>query len=553
MEKNTEYTSEIKETKPIENTNTNMSESIQENVISASEDNSIANSNSKIENSQTNMQENISTNNVTNSTNHSYSETNNSTCNNNGNNNYNKMTPIDENKSIKIVLLIVVSLCLLSILGCCCFFGGLVAIPFAIIDETMDSETNKDVFNSDGIGSFDIPNLGIEEDLEDNQDLDVKEEFIPQIEENLKIYDEIENTKTFKEKEDEVEEIVQEIYPSVVSIVTAYTLNSSGSNSLYPQYEDFMLDETFGYASGVIIDQTETELIVVTNAHVVSNNSMKYGYYLLEEEYKSATITFANNKQASAYVKGMDVENDIAVIAIPLANITEDTLKEIKIATIGDSNELNLGETVLAIGNPLGSGLSVTKGIVSSLDVVVSIEDSRYHALQTDAAINPGNSGGGLFNLQGELVAINSSKSAEEGVEGMGYAIPISNIKNIIDELSIKEGDEEDIEYALSTKAGLGIYCFTVDETTAIEYNIPIGVYVSNIKPNYPAYKDGLMINDVIFSINGKEISTADELIAIIETMSFGDNVTLEVFRYNEKDDVWEENTIKTSMGKENK
>ena len=524
--------------------------------ISSIEDNSTlnikTNTQQEVQQPNINVYENVSQNN-TNFDNQCNFNANHSQ---NTNMNYNKKEKKSKEKTIIITIVIILS-CLL--LFCCCGFASLFYLPFFLAKNfpTIESQDSGAVGNYEIPELSNLPNLHNVPDTSKNDLTISKEEDKNVIEESnvsLPTIDtQVNSTKTFEEKEDMIVDIVEETYPTVVSIVTAYNVNQTTNDSFLSEYMEGLPAETYGYASGVIIEQTDTELIVVTNAHVVSDMSLDYGYMTLSEEYKSATVTFANNKQASAYLKGMDVENDIAIIAIPLVNLSEDTLDDIKIATLGNSSELRLGESVLAIGNPLGGGLSVTKGIVSALDVLVVIEDSKYKAIQTDAAINPGNSGGGLFNLQGELIAINSSKSADDGVEGMGYAIPISNITNLIKDLSSQEGKAEDIEYALSTKGGLGISCFTVDEEIAKENDIPMGIYVGEVKPNYPAYKDGLMPNDIITKMNETEYKTVEELIAQIQTMNFGDKVVLELLRFNEKTEEWEKFTLVTTLGKENK
>ena len=274
-----------------------------------------------------------------------------------------------------------------------------------------------------------------------------------------------------------------------------------------------------GAGSGIIVGKNDTELLVVTNNHVVENTT-------------GLTVQFTNDVTVErAYVKGTSADNDIAVVAIPLEAIDTDTLSYIKIATLGDSDEMKVGDGVIAIGNALGYGQSLTVGYVSAKDREITTEETTLTVIQTDAAINGGNSGGALINMNGEVIGINvakssSSSSSEASVEGMGYAIPISQAKDIIEELSNKETR---YPVAEEDKGYLGVKVITSDASSSQYYNIPEGAYIREIIVDGPADKAGLSVGDVIVAIDGEDVSSADDLLDILETYEAGEKVTVSV------------------------
>ena len=283
--------------------------------------------------------------------------------------------------------------------------------------------------------------------------------------------------------------------------------------------------------SGVIIGKNDTELLIVTNNHVVEGS-------------QSLTVCFNDSKDAvfNAQIKGTDSENDLAVIAIKLSDINEDTLSSISVATVGDSTKLEVGDGVVAIGNALGFGQSVTSGIVSALDREVTIDNTTATLLQTDAAINPGNSGGALFNMKGELIGINTAKYASETIEGMGFAIPMAKAEAVIDELKTQETREKlDKDYGYLNIAG-----GDVDETAVEMYGIPSGVYVSEVYDGGAAAKAGIKQGDIITAIGGKKVSGIQELKSQLQYFKAGEKV--EVVIQRNSDGGYKEKTLEVTL-----
>ena len=305
----------------------------------------------------------------------------------------------------------------------------------------------------------------------------------------------------------DVSDIVANCMPSVVSITNVGTQEFQ---TIFGNYEQ----DTQSSGSGIIIGKNDTELLIVTNNHVV-------------EDSKELTVTFIDNSQVSAAIKGTDSETDLAVIAIPLKDIPSDTMSQIKVATLGDSDALKVGQGVIAIGNALGYGQSVTVGYVSALNREVKAEDQTSRTLlQTDAAINPGNSGGALLNMKGEVIGINAAKYSSTEVEGMGYAIPISQAQDIINELMNKKTrvavDEADQGY-------LGIQGQNIDETAASMYGMPRGIYVYKIVEDSAASKSDLREKDIITKFDGQTVRTMADLKDMLTYYKGGDTVNLTV------------------------
>lgn len=275
------------------------------------------------------------------------------------------------------------------------------------------------------------------------------------------------------------------VLPSVVEIQTKSVRSYRFFGRDYAQ-------ESSGSGSGVIIAQAE-ELMIVTNHHVV-------------ESATAIEVTFVDGSKAQAEVKGADAEEDIAVLAIKFSDLSEETLKNIRIATIGDSDELSGGEMVLAIGNAAGKGQSLTVGYVSALDREVEIEGIKMKLIQIDAAINPGNSGGALLDARGALIGINNAKLVASDVEGIGYAIPISEVVSVVNRILNRE------EIAYEDSAFLGIEGQDVTENLSEILNIPVGIYIAEIEKDSPAEQAGLPLYAVITEVNGIMVKTEEQL-----------------------------------------
>ena len=276
-----------------------------------------------------------------------------------------------------------------------------------------------------------------------------------------------------------------------------------------------MQQQSTGSGSGVIIGKNDTELLIATNNHVVSGA-------------ESLTVCFNDNKDAvfDAKIKGTDPNNDLAVIAIQLSDISEDVLNSISIATLGDSTQMEVGDQVVAIGNALGFGQSVTTGIISAVDREVTIDDTTATLLQTDAAINPGNSGGALFNMKGEVIGINSAKYASDEVEGMGFAIPISKAQEILNNLMTKKTREAVDE---SAQGYLGIQGTNIDANASKEYGMPVGIYVYKIVEGGAAANSDLKEKDIITKFDGQSVTNMEELKQMLTYYEGGSTVELTV------------------------
>ena len=332
----------------------------------------------------------------------------------------------------------------------------------------------------------------------------------------------------------DVSTIAKNAMPSIVSITNQSVQEVQNYFSMFgygaqtPQTE-----ETTSCGSGIIIGKNDTELLIVTNNHVV-------------EDADTLSVSFVNNQVCKANIKGTDADNDLAVIAVPLSEIPDDTMSSIAVATMGDSDSVEVGEQVVAIGNALGYGQSVTTGIISAANRVIDSDSSSDGSsdgttadtsstdrtgktyLQTDAAINPGNSGGALLNMNGEVIGINSAKLASTEVEGMGYAISMNDAYDTIEELMnettrTKVSDDE--------KASLGISGTGVSDEAAEAYGIPSGVFVSQVTEGGAAEQAGITANSIITAFDGKSVSDISELKSRLEYYKAGEEVevTLQV------------------------
>lgn len=334
---------------------------------------------------------------------------------------------------------------------------------------------------------------------------------------------------------DNITAIANSCLPSVVSIT------NKGITEVRTMFGTYQQDsESSG--SGIIIGENESELLIVTNYHVISGSNELSVVFSYDEDSDNPSLV-------SAKVKGYAADKDLAVIAVSLNDITDDMRSKIKVATIGNSANLELGQQVVAIGNALGYGQSVTTGIISALNREVSVSDEKGGSItnkliQTDAAINPGNSGGALINMNGELIGINSVKVASSSVEGMGYAIPISDVESIIKELMLKETrdvvDEDKQGY-------LGIAGTDVTSDIASTYDMPVGVYVSNIYENSPAAKAGIIKGNIITKFDGQTVSTMSELKSLLTYYEAGETVNAVVMV--QKETGYSEKTVSITLG----
>lgn len=332
----------------------------------------------------------------------------------------------------------------------------------------------------------------------------------------------------------DVTEVVKDAMPAVVSISGRYIERMTFWGQEYSQ-------EGVGSGSGIIVGQNDTELIMVTNYHVV-------------ESAEELTVQFVTGDQAQAQVKGVDEDKDLAVIAVQIGDISGDVMDQIAVARMGSSDDLVVGEPVIAIGNALGYGQSVTTGVVSAVDRAIGTMASQSTSqnmdteintfIQTDAAINPGNSGGALLNINGEVIGINSSKIGDTRVEGMCYAIPISDAQPIIEELMKKETR---LKVAEKYRGYLGITGVDVKAEYSQLYGAPKGVYVSSVTEGSGADKAGLVRGDIIVALNDEEITSMAELKNELQYYAAGTTVTLKLMQAYP--DGYRESTVEVRLG----
>ena len=342
----------------------------------------------------------------------------------------------------------------------------------------------------------------------------------------------------------DVSDITEEALPSIVSITTKSVQEVQSYYGMYgmygyaPQQQE---QEVEGSGSGIIVGKNDDELLIATNYHVVSGAD-------------TLSVAFVDGNAVEASVKGFDEERDLAVVSVSLDDIDKDTMDAISVAKIGSSDDLKVGEQVVAIGNALGYGQTVTTGIVSAKNrrmdsdnntVTDGSDDSSngVNLIQTDAAINPGNSGGALLNMEGEVVGINSAKLASTEVEGMGYSIAISDVTDILQNL-MNETSRDKLDD--SEHGTIGIKCISVSSEAVQMYGIPAGVFVSEVTEGGAADKAGLKANSVITEFNGKTVSSADQLIEYLSYYEPGEEVELTV--QVPKGTGYEEETIKVTL-----
>lgn len=322
-----------------------------------------------------------------------------------------------------------------------------------------------------------------------------------------------------------VSEVIDNNLPSIVSINSVQTQTDNWFGQSY---------EVPGSGSGIIVGRTEKEILVATNNHVV-------------EGADKISIAFVDGKEADAITKGTDVVADLAVVAVNIDDISQETLDKITVAKLGNSDKVKVGEMAIAIGNALGYGQSTTVGYISAKDREVEVSDGYLNTkkmvlLQTDAAINPGNSGGALLNSKGEVIGINSVKYATEEVEGMGFAIPISKATPIINELMSRE------ILSPQEQGFLGIAGGDVTEEDSAAYNMPIGVFVNELSEGGPAQKAGLQSGDIIIKVDDIKVTSISQLREYVNSRRVGTDVKITYMRYANGN--YKENTVTVTLGK---
>ncbi|CCY31895.1 trypsin-like serine proteases typically periplasmic contain C-terminal PDZ domain [Ruminococcus sp. CAG:60] len=340
----------------------------------------------------------------------------------------------------------------------------------------------------------------------------------------------------------DVSDIVEETMPSIVSITTKSVEEVQSYYGMFGQYGAYSPEqrEVQGSGSGIIIGKNDTELLIATNYHVVDGA-------------ETLSVGFCDSTACEAKVKGYDSEKDLAVVAVSLDDIDSDTMDAISIATIGNSDNLKVGEQVVAIGNALGYGQSVTTGIVSAKNRQLNSDDtvgdydsdsnSATNLIQTDAAINPGNSGGALLNMNGEVVGINSAKLASTEVEGIGYAIAISDVTDTIESLMNEETRDKVEDHGV-----LGITVKTVDSAVTEAYGVPEGVLVREVTEGGAADDAGIEARSIITKFAGKTVTTKEQLVDFLSYYEPGEDVELTIEVPDGKE--YKEETVTVTLGK---
>lgn len=332
----------------------------------------------------------------------------------------------------------------------------------------------------------------------------------------------------------DVSSVVEQVMPSIVSItsMSVEEVQSFFGNTWQKQSE--------GAGTGIIIGENDSELLIVTNNHVVENSD-------------ALTVTFNDETSVAANIKGNDATYDVAVIAVPTESLSSDTLSSLTVATMGDSTKLKVGEPAIAIGNALGYGQSVTTGVISALDRSVATTDSRtgetkedgVNLIQTDAAINEGNSGGALVNVNGEVIGINSAKLIGDSVEGIGYAIPISDVSDLIQGLMNQETKEKVDE---DDQGMIGITGISVSDAFSQQIDLPAGVYVTEVTSGGGADKAGMTKGCIITALNGNSVDSMDALQGQLEYYAKGETVTL-TLQIPQTNGEYKEQTVDVTLG----
>lgn len=328
-----------------------------------------------------------------------------------------------------------------------------------------------------------------------------------------------------------VESVAQAALPAMVALNGTTTVSSS--SSMYGWGQQQYEASTSG--TGIIVGKNDTELLIVTNAHVVDNVS-------------NLKCVFVDDQSVSATVKGSKSDQDIAVVAVSLSDIPSDTISKIAIAELADSDTIAVGQQVVAIGNALGEGQSVTNGIISALDRSITVNNVTFSGLiMTNAAINSGNSGGALLNASGKVIAINFAKTSSDGVEGMAYSIPVSNVKELISSLMSKQTRQK----VDSDNAGyLGIAAIDITSTYASMYGYPQGIMVRTVASGSAAEKAGLSAYDIIVGFDDQSISTMSGLQSLLQYYSAGETVKVDYYHLEGSEYVLK--SVEVTLGKKN-
>ena len=331
----------------------------------------------------------------------------------------------------------------------------------------------------------------------------------------------------------DVSDVVDKVMPSIVSIT------SMSVEEVQSFFGNTYQKQSAGAGTGIIIGENDSELLIVTNNHVVEGSD-------------TLTVTFDDESSVSADIKGMDADYDVAVIAVPKSTISEDTLASLSVATLGDSTEIKVGEPAIAIGNALGYGQSVTTGVISALDRSVAATDSQtgettesgVSLIQTDAAINEGNSGGALVNINGEVIGINSAKLIGDSVEGIGYAIPISDVSDLIQSLMNQETKQKVSE---SDRGMIGITGISVSDAFSQQIDLPAGVYVTDVTSGGGADQAGMTRGCIITGIDGNSVDSMDALQEQLQYYAKGETVSLTI-QIPQTNGEYEEQTVEVTL-----
>lgn len=392
-------------------------------------------------------------------------------------------------------------------LGICCglLFGIFAGIGFEAVITASDLVKDKEQVETSAVP-----------ETEENSDASITEKTVEDTSDAIATTAAlVDGTAAAQATVTDVTTVVKEVMPAVVSVNNKYVETTSFWGQQYSS-------EGNSTGSGIIVGQNDTELLLVTNFHVV-------------DAAEELTVQFVDGSQVKAQIKGTDSDKDLAVIAVQLDDIDSSTKDEIAIAKLGDSDALTVGEPVIAIGNALGYGQSVTTGVVSALNRAIAVGsttqsgDSEVNTfIQTDAAINPGNSGGALLNIKGEVIGINSNKIGGSTVEGMGYAIPISDAQPIIEELMTKQTR---LKVDESNKGYLGITGIDVVSEYSQTYGVPQGVYISSVFEGTAAAQAGLVKGDIITAMNGEEIKSMEDLKNELNYYAAGTTVELTIMQ----------------------
>lgn len=331
----------------------------------------------------------------------------------------------------------------------------------------------------------------------------------------------------------DVQSVANAALPAMVALNGTTTVSSGSSSSFYGLFGGSQSYEAQTSGTGIIVGKNDKELLVVTNAHVV-------------EDVNDLKCVFVDGESVSATVKGSKSDKDIAVVAINLSDIKDSTINSIAIAELADSDDVAIGQEVVAIGNALGEGQSVTNGIISATNRSITVNNVTFSGLlMTNAAINSGNSGGALLNAEGKVIAINFAKTSSDGVEGMAYSIPVSNVMDIIDSLMSRETRTK---VSSSETAYLGISGVDITSAMSSSYGYPQGVLIRSVENNSAAAQAGLGAYDIIVSFDDQSVNSMSSLKSIMEYYAAGEKVTVQY--YHQEGSEYVLKSVEVTLGK---